>query len=66
MRFSTILPSSLLLLSGTTLAVPTEAPCPPNPLLDPNQDRLGAVASESAECTQIGIDTLASGGNAAG
>lgn len=66
MRFSTLVPSSLLLLSSTTLAAPAEAPCPPNPLLDPNQNRLGAIASESSECTQIGIDTLASGGNAAG
>lgn len=47
------------------VAAAPAAPCNVSTLLDPNQDRLGAVASESSECTQIGIDTLAMGGNAA-
>ena len=29
------------------------------------KDKLGAVASESAVCTQIGIDLIKDGGNAA-
>jgi hypothetical protein len=32
---------------------------------DPGHDKLGAVASESSICSNIGIDTLKSGGNAA-
>ena len=31
----------------------------------PGQDKLGAVASESAVCSKIGIDLLKAGGNAA-
>lgn len=30
-----------------------------------HRDRLGAVASENKQCSQIGIDTLRAGGNAA-
>lgn len=33
--------------------------------LDPNHDKLGAVASESSICSNIGIDILKKGGNAA-
>jgi gamma-glutamyltranspeptidase / glutathione hydrolase len=36
-----------------------------NPLLDPGCNKLGAVASESSICTNIGIDALKAGGNAA-
>jgi len=36
-----------------------------NTLLDPDGNKLGAVASESSICTQIGIDALKKGGNAA-
>lgn len=32
---------------------------------DPGHDKLGAVASESSICSNIGIDTLKEGGNAA-
>jgi len=32
---------------------------------DPDHDKLGAVASESAVCSKIGIDLLEKGGNAA-
>lgn len=43
---------------------------PPQALLglqvqQPNYDRLGAVASENRVCSQIGIDLLEAGGNAA-
>ena len=34
-------------------------------LLDPGHNKLGAVASESSVCSNIGIDVLKSGGNAA-
>ncbi|KAK5134278.1 hypothetical protein LTR08_006707 [Meristemomyces frigidus] len=34
-------------------------------LLDPEHNKLGAVASESSICSNIGIDTLKRGGNAA-
>ncbi len=34
-------------------------------LHDPGHDKLGAVASESSICSNIGIDTLKAGGNAA-
>ena len=42
----------------------------PNPVIDVRstgqiQDKKGAVASESSECSQIGIDLLRIGGNAA-
>jgi len=64
MKLSTVLPivTNLLL----TCASPTPSPpCNVSTLLDPFQNKLGAVASESSECTQIGIDILAEGGNAA-
>lgn len=32
---------------------------------DPDHDKLGAVASESATCSKVGIDLLKEGGNAA-
>lgn len=32
---------------------------------DPDHDKLGAVASESAVCSKIGVDLLKKGGNAA-
>jgi len=64
--FSSRALSSAFLLTQLAAAVPAPSPpCNVSTLLDPNQDRLGAIASESAECTQIGIDTLAQGGNAA-
>ena len=34
-------------------------------LLDPDHNKLGAVASESSICSNIGIDMLKQGGNAA-
>lgn len=34
-------------------------------LFDPDQNKLGAVASESSICSDIGIDILKAGGNAA-
>lgn len=54
---------SLLTISSAALA-------PPQALLDhqtqqTNHDRLGAVASENRVCSQIGIDLLEAGGNAA-
>ena len=36
-----------------------------NSLLDPGHNKLGAVASESSTCSNIGIDMLKAGGNAA-
>lgn len=36
-----------------------------NTLLDPEHNKLGAVASESSICSNIGIDALKQGGNAA-
>ncbi|KAK5123893.1 hypothetical protein LTR85_002089 [Meristemomyces frigidus] len=36
-----------------------------NTLLDPDHNKLGAVASESSICSNIGIDALKMGGNAA-
>lgn len=38
---------------------------PSNTLLDPEHNRLGAVASESSICSNIGIEMLKMGGNAA-
>lgn len=35
------------------------------PSYDADQDKLGAVASESAVCSDIGIEVLKAGGNAA-
>lgn len=35
------------------------------PIQNVNNDRLGAVASENRVCSQIGIDLLKAGGNAA-
>lgn len=53
---------SILSLSDAALA-------PPQALLDlqaqAKHDRLGAVASENRVCSQIGIDLLKAGGNAA-
>lgn len=54
---------SLLILSSAALR-------PPQVLLDveaqrTNHDQLGAVASENRVCSQIGIDLLEAGGNAA-
>jgi len=64
--FSSLALSSSLLISQLSAAAPAPSPpCNVSSLLDPNQDRLGAIASESAECTQIGINTLAEGGSAA-
>lgn len=34
-------------------------------LLDPDHNKLGAVASENSVCSNIGLDALKSGGNAA-
>jgi len=67
MKLSSVLPiAANLLFSHVARASPTPSPpCNVSTLLDPNQNRLGAVASESSECTQIGIDILAEGGNAA-
>lgn len=59
---------SLALIAQSVLAAPSsEPPCNDtiSPVLDPNHDRLGAVASENSACTNIGIDMLAAGGNAA-
>lgn len=67
MKVLSVVPiAAALLLSQLSLATPTPSPpCNVSTLLDPNQNKLGAVASESSECTQIGIDILAEGGNAA-
>lgn len=53
--------SAIACLNRLTIA----APCEVNSLLDPTGDKLGAVASENSLCTQIGVDLLKSGGNAA-
>ncbi len=42
-----------------------DVPCVISPLFDPNHDKLGAVATESQECSQIAIDLFKQGGNAA-
>jgi len=36
-----------------------------SPSLDPDHNKLGAVASENSICTNIGIDILKAGGNSA-
>lgn len=41
------------------------APCNVSSVLDPTHDKLGAVASENSLCSQIGVDMLKQGGNAA-
>ncbi|KAK8064351.1 gamma-glutamyltranspeptidase [Apiospora phragmitis] len=46
-------------LVGSALGAPTE--CPPTSSIP----KLGAVASESSVCSQIGVDLLQAGGNAA-
>lgn len=65
------MPSVLHLLGAlTTLAVlsqaaPSAAAYGVSPSLNAHRNKLGAVASEARECTEIGIDTLRRGGNAA-
>lgn len=57
---------ALPFLLRLAIALPAhEPPCPISPLLDPGSNKLGAVSSESKQCTQIGIDMLKAGGNAA-
>lgn len=63
-RLLTLLSPVLALLS-LAHATNDVQPCDPSPIFDPNHDRLGAVASESAVCSKVGIDLLKSGGNAA-
>ncbi|EME39113.1 hypothetical protein DOTSEDRAFT_75017 [Dothistroma septosporum NZE10] len=52
-------------LSQLASAVPTSDYDVSNTLLDPSGNKLGAVASESSICTDIGGDVLKAGGNAA-
>lgn len=54
-----------LLLSQSTQAHSSSSYDASATLLDPEHNRLGAVASESSICSNIGIDMLKSGGNAA-
>lgn len=53
----------------TSLSCPTasssSAPAESSPVFHNEADKNGAVASESAVCSQIGIDLLKAGGNAA-
>lgn len=67
MRASSLALPSLLLKqpSEATPAWITPAYAGPSLLLDPDHNKLGAVASESSICSQIGIDVLEAGGNAA-
>ena len=51
-----------LLLHLTISKLPNDAFVPPSATVT---NQLGAVASESKPCTQIGIDLLSAGGNAA-
>ncbi|KAK0937628.1 hypothetical protein LTR29_010850 [Friedmanniomyces endolithicus] len=63
---SYIIPS--LLLTTQTLAAPAwlSPNCSvPTTLLDPGHNKLGAVASESTICSEIGTAALQAGGNAA-
>ncbi|TKA43063.1 hypothetical protein B0A54_06011 [Friedmanniomyces endolithicus] len=63
---SYIIPS--LLLTTQTLAAPAwlSPNCSiPSTLLDPGHNKLGAVASESTICSEIGTAALQAGGNAA-
>ena len=55
------------LLPGLLTSQVTAAPVydGSNTLLDPGHNKLGAVASESSICSNIGIDILKCGGNAA-
>ena len=53
------------LLTSQVLAAQPTSPCNGSTLLDPGHNKLGAVASESSICSNIGIDILKSGGNAA-
>jgi len=62
-RLGLVLPFFLQLASAAP--APQESPCPPSPLFDRTHDKLGAVSSESKTCSQIGIDMLKLGGNAA-
>lgn len=53
-------------LASAALLVPVfTAPHSPSPILDPNQNKLGAVATEKSVCSNIGLDFLKQGGNAA-
>ena len=54
--------SALLLGLGAVGRLVTASPFQPHPHGDA---KLGAVASEAAVCTEIGIDILKAGGNAA-
>ncbi len=63
---SYLLPS--LLLTTQIQAVPawlSPSYSVPTTLLDPGHNKLGAVASESAICSEIGTAALQAGGNAA-
>jgi gamma-glutamyltranspeptidase/glutathione hydrolase len=60
------------LSTASALIIPPHSGAEQRPLLDSShgsqkhlQDHLGAVASESSICSQIGIDLLREGGNAA-
>lgn len=61
-----VLPGILLSQSGqASPALSGSYYDPSATLLDPEHNRLGAVASESSICSNIGIDMLKEGGNAA-
>lgn len=56
---------SCLVLSPLVAQWSTALPYDVSPVFDPNHDKLGAVASESSVCSNIGIHLLKQGGNAA-
>ncbi|KAK3113797.1 hypothetical protein LTR53_008575 [Teratosphaeriaceae sp. CCFEE 6253] len=62
---SYLIPSLLTAQSVATPAWISPGYDVPNTLLDPGNNKLGGVASESAICSDIGIAALKAGGNAA-
>lgn len=54
-----------LFLCSTNFFVAAAPASSPSPILEQYQNKLGAVASETSICSNIGIDLLRRGGNAA-
>lgn len=61
-----LLSTARIVLTLVALLSPVlAAPRNPSPILDPNGNKLGAVGTEKTVCSNIGIDFLKHGGNAA-
>jgi gamma-glutamyltranspeptidase/glutathione hydrolase len=64
--FGFVLPAFVLSqLSGVSTSWIAPQYTAPKTLLDPDGNKLGAVASETRECSEIGTNILKAGGNAA-